>query len=176
MTFHKRKMIRLPDYDYSLPGYYFVTICTQKRQCVLGNVGAGSPGPIMELNPIGKMVDKIWKEIPDHYPGVEIDEFVVMPNHLHGIIVIGGAEFPGPIMKGGETPPLQPTLGHIVAYFKYQSTKQINMIRHTPGIAFWQRNYYERVIRHDKELEEIRHYIHYNPCTWEDDEEYTNPP
>jgi REP element-mobilizing transposase RayT len=81
---HHRKSIRLKEYDYSQPGEYFVTICTHSHECVLGKIIHGE----MRLNEIGKIVEKCWKEIPIHFPNTELDEFVVMPNHIHGIIVL----------------------------------------------------------------------------------------
>lgn len=113
-----------------------------------------------------------------------------MPNHVHGIVVIMetvnipvGAGSPRPDQpgivgsKGAETAPLRrrPTLGQIVAYFKYQSTKRVNQIRGTPSLPLWQRNYYEHVIRHEDELNEIRTYIAENPLKWELDENYPQP-
>lgn len=92
------------------------------------------------------MVNECWERLPDHFAKVELDAFVVMPNHVHGIVIITnvGAGSPRPAFEGAETAPLrQPTLGQIVAYFKYQSTQRINRIRGTPGLPLWQRNYYE---------------------------------
>ncbi|MEW6614861.1 MAG: transposase [Thermodesulfobacteriota bacterium] len=122
---------------------------------------------------------------------MELDEFIIMPNHIHGIIFIaddccrGEVSSPLPktetktIKKGGETPPLHKnirkhTLGQIVAFFKYQTTKDINESRRTFGIPLWQRNYYEHIIRNETELNKIREYIITNPLNWESDENYTN--
>jgi len=128
--------------------------------------------------------------LPARYPDIETDEFVVMPNHFHGIIVIrhddcrGEVASPiavspipktkqrGDIPEGGETPPLRRrTLGQIVGYFKYQSAKQINHIRNTPGVPVWQRNYYEHIIRSEEEMDRIRTYIIENPAKWAEDED-----
>lgn len=116
-------------------------------------------------------------------------EFIIMPNHMHGIISIADdcrGEVSSPLLKtetktikeGGETPPLHKnirkyTLGQIVAYFKYQTTKDINELRGTSGIPLWQRNYYERIIRNEIELNKIREYIANNPLNWESDENYS---
>jgi putative transposase len=185
---HHRQSIRLKDYDYSQAGAYFVTVCTQKRICLFGETENGQ----MRLNDAGHMVQKIWNELPEKYPGIETDEFIVMPNHIHGIILInncrGEVASPVPSVtpdpnkpntletgEGGETPPLRKiTLGQVVAYFKYQSTKQINTIRNTPGGPLWQRNYYEHIIRNEPELHNIREYIRYNPLKWDEDEENPN--
>ncbi|KAF0219731.1 MAG: hypothetical protein FD174_1744 [Geobacteraceae bacterium] len=181
---HRRRSIRLKGYDYSIAGAYFVTIRV--------HVGAGLPRPeclfgeIVEesvrLNPAGDIVQAVWEGLPEHYPHVVLDAFVIMPNHVHGIVAIVGAGSPRPISpdnqnqggetQGGETPPLRkPTLGQIVGYFKYQTTKQINQMRDNPGVPVWQRNYYERVIRNENELTGIREYIQCNPKRWEEDEE-----
>ncbi len=118
-------------------------------------------------------------EISRHFGNVQLYEFVVMPNHLHGIVVITAnhneftcrGEVTSPVGRemGGETPPLQkpkPTLGKIVAYYKYQTAKLINQFCRTPGLPVWQRNYYEHVIRSEKSLNKIRQYIMDNPLNW----------
>jgi REP element-mobilizing transposase RayT len=157
----------------------------QGRECLFGQISDG----VMELNDAGIVVQKIWVGLPERFPKVTLDEFVIMPNHFHGIIWIHnvGAGSPRPdsvspdnqiqgeeilINQGGETPPLRgPTLGQIMGYFKYQTTKQINVIRDNPGVAVWQRNYFERIIRTDAEMSAIRDYIRHNPSQWADDEE-----
>jgi len=158
---HKRKSTRLKEYDYSQPGYYFVTICNKDRMPWFGEIENGK----MIKNEIGEIVAYWIKQISNHYQNIEIDYYCIMPNHVHLIIVIHE------IRRGGVTPPLQmPKLGNIIAYFKYKSTKQINIIRNSPGIPVWQRNYYEHIIRNDKELYESRKYIENNPLNWRDDE------
>ena len=161
---HHRRSIRLPGYDYSQAGAYYVTIVTQRRTCLFGEIIDGE----MYLSEYGKIVQKWWDEIPIHFPGVELGAFVIMPNHVHGIIFIT-TDRRGKVLSplddpknnlqdvysdrtnnlGGETPPLRrPTLGQIVAYLKYQSTKEMNRIETDKVITkFWQRNYYEHVIR-----------------------------
>lgn len=181
---HHRRSIRLKGYDYSQAGAYFVTICTQNRECLFGDVVDGE----IHLNDVGIMIRDVWRKIPEHFPHAEIDEFIVMPNHFHGIIMIcrddcrGEVSSPvavsaipkikqgGGTTEGGDTPPLH-TLGKIVAYFKYQSTKQINLIRNTPGHPVWQRNYYEHVIRSEEEMDRILRYIVENPAKWAEDED-----
>lgn len=120
----------------------------------------------------GAIAFQFWLHIPHHFPDVELDEFIIMPNHIHGIIVITdkfiGAGKPRP------TPPLrrrQPTLGQIVAYYKYQTTKIINQIDYTPKNRVWQRNYYDRIIRHQNSLRLIQKYIIANPIRWDKDPE-----
>ena len=142
----------------------------------------------MILNHYGEIVQKWWKDIPVHFPNVETGAFVIMPNHIHGIVWItdrrGTVPVPddntNPQELGGETPPLRvPTLGQIVAYFKYQSTKEMNQLTDTRTFTkFWQRNYYEHVIRNEMDLQNKTNYINANPLLWEQDDEYprnTNP-
>jgi len=174
---HHRRSVRLRGYDYSQAGAYFVTICTPDRACLFGDVADG----VMRLNDAGRVVERCWHEIPIHFPHVELDEFVIMPNHVHGVIVIVGAGSPRPYVASGagtitgaETAPLRATLGQMVAYFKYQSTKHINIMRGTPGIPVWQRNYYEHIIRDDESLNRIREYIINNPMQWALDRENTD--
>jgi len=145
----------------------------------------------MYLNECGEIVQKWWNEIPIHFPNIELGIFVIMPNHIHGIIfittecrgeVLSPRDIPnnniqdknvdGTDNQGGETPPLRnPTLGQIVAYFKYQSTKEMNLIETDKAITkFWQRNYYEHVIRDEKDLKNKSDYIDANPMIWDDDE------
>ena len=179
VTKFKRHSIRLRDYDYSEPGAYFLTVCTKERERLFGEINQGE----MKLNGAGKIVQSIWVQLPKRFPNIELNEFVIMPNHVHGIISIldlnVGAGFPRPIkmsnnpsVRGAVTAPLQSgSLGQIVAYFKYQSTKQINLLRNMPGVPIWQRNYYEHVIRDEHELFEMRQYTQENPLKWDLDPE-----
>lgn len=161
-----RRSIRLKGYDYSSEGAYYVTIVAQGRECLFGEIVDGE----VILNEYGKIIQKWWNEIPIHFPNVELGAFVIMPNHVHGIIFIF-EERRGEVLsprenpnnnnlnandQGGETPPLRkPTLGQIVAYFKYQSTKEMNKIETPNAITrFWQRNYYEHIICNEKELQQ----------------------
>jgi REP element-mobilizing transposase RayT len=172
---HHRRSIRLKGYDYAQAGAYFVTVVTHGRECLFGEVVDGE----MILNEYGTVVQKWWNDISAHFPGVELGEFVVMPNHVHGIIIIHGrGAVPAPYLtteeQGGGTPPLQkiPTLGQIVGYFKYKSTKEMNLLE-APGVItrFWQRNYYERIIRNEREMDAIWAYIEANPSAWAEDAE-----
>ncbi len=138
---NRRQSIRLPFYDYSLPGYYFITICIKNRECLLGDINKN----IMRLNELGKIIKQCWLDIPNHYPNVALDEFIVMPNHIHGTIF---AEFRSPVGAIHELP-LQRLrilrrkmlLPKIIGYFKMNSAKIINQLCNTPGVSFWQRNY-----------------------------------
>ncbi|GIV83933.1 MAG: hypothetical protein KatS3mg052_0940 [Candidatus Roseilinea sp.] len=162
-----RRSIRLKGYDYSQAGAYFITICTKDRACLFGEVVNGE----MRLNALGQIVHGVWNNLPNHYAGVEMDAFVVMPNHVHGIVVIVGAGF-----KPAPTTTTAPTttrhgLPEIVRQFKTFSARRINEMRGTPGVSVWQRNYYEHIIRNEESLHRIREYIANNPLKWELDRE-----
>ncbi|MBN1813901.1 MAG: transposase [Anaerolineae bacterium] len=162
----RRRSICLAEYDYTHPGAYSVTICAQDRKLLFGKVIDGE----MVLSGWGEIVRAVWDEIPAHFPNVESDILVIMPNHLHGIIIITdavGAGSPGPPSGAATAPLRRPTLGQIVAYFEYQSTKRINQQRSTPGIRIWQRNYFEHVVRNERTFDAIRRYIENNPLGWE---------
>jgi putative transposase len=175
---HHRRSIRLPQYDYAQPGVYFVTICTHEHECVLGEV----VDDVMILNDWGIVTNQFWNEVAAHFRGVAIDAHVIMPNHAHANIVIvsdntrrGEVSSPSAATiratePGGVSPPLQPALGQIVSYYKYQTTKAINLMRGMPGAKFWQRNYWEHVIRNEAEMDRIREYIETNPARWSDDQ------
>jgi len=166
---HQRRSIRLKDYDYSKAGAYFVTICTQGRECLLGEVVDAS----IVLNQYGGIVEQVWCKIPHHFSSVTLDAAVIMPNHFHGIVLI--AEESLPVQQNShDLAPKQnskkPTLGQIVAYFKYQSTKLINEAQDLTGVKFWQRNYYEHIIRSEASLARLRTYIAQNPQKWQHDQ------
>ncbi|MFC1563459.1 transposase [candidate division KSB1 bacterium] len=116
----------------------------------------------------GKIVNECILEIPVHFPNTMLDEYIIMPNHIHLIIHI----LPNGNIQGAETAPLRQNLGKIIAYFKYISTKRTNELRNTPGLKFWQRNYYEHIIRNDDDLYNIRKYITENPLKWKSDKYY----
>jgi REP element-mobilizing transposase RayT len=185
-----RRSIRLRGYDYTQPGAYFVTIVTRNRECLFGDV----VGENMALNEYGRIVHACWKTIPDHFPNVTLDAFVVMPNHVHGIIVIDflgathaiaivGARhasplqitqrhaFPPPDATSTPCGPKRRSIGAIVGSFKSAVTKRINEMRGTPGVTIWQRNYYEHIIRSEESLNRIREYILRNPSRWDLDRE-----
>ena len=174
-----RRSIRLPGYDYTQSGAYFVTLLTQGRLCRFGNIVNGE----MRLNDVGKIAAQSWVWLEQQYPYVKLDEWVIMPNHFHGIIWITN-DIPG--RGGSRTAPTttntqtfddetvvksQKPLGRLIGAFKTVSTKQINMLNNTPGMPLWQRNYYEHVIRSDDDLHRIRQYIRNNPLRWALDRE-----
>ncbi|BCX13327.1 MAG: hypothetical protein KatS3mg067_2265 [Thermosynechococcus sp.] len=166
-----RRSIRLKGYDYSQAGAYFITICTKDRACLFGEVVDGE----MRLNDFGQVVHGVWNNLPNHYAGVEMDAFVVMPNHVHGIVVIVGAGLkPAPTTTAAPTTTTAPTqhgLPEIIRGFKTFSARRINELRSTPGVPVWQRNYYEHIIRNEESLHRIREYIANNPLKWQLDQE-----
>jgi REP element-mobilizing transposase RayT len=142
-----------------------VTICTKDREDLFGHITSDE----MYLNQYGKIVESSWKELPKHYPTIILDEFVVVPNHVHGIIIIindlVGARHASPLQKKSNL------LGNIIGSFKSAVTKKINEIRNTPGISIWQRNYYDHIIRNERSLYKIREYIRTNKERWAWDKE-----
>ncbi len=158
-----RKNIRLKDFDYSSAGHYFVTIVSHKRKNIFGKISNG----IMELNNIGMIVEKKWQEIPIHFPYIEVDSYVVMPNHVHGIIInIGiGARHASPLQTE-----IQP-LGVVVGSFKSAVTKYVHDLGWFINRRIWQRNYYEHIIRDEDDYQHITEYINNNPFNWENDNE-----
>jgi putative transposase len=168
---HHRHSIRLKGYDYSQAGAYFVTIVAWQRECLFGEVVNGE----MQLNELGKIVRDEWEKSAEIRLEVELGAYVVMPNHFHGIVIIKymgatnvGATGRSPLPPRGPAPK---SLGALLAGFKSSVTKRINVLRNTPGIPVWQRNYYERIIRNELEMEKIWAYIESNPARWEEDDE-----
>jgi putative transposase len=163
---YHRRSIRLPAYDYAQAGAYFVTIVCKNHVLLL------------EDPRLREVVEETWLWLADQYEFVYLDEFVVMPNHLHGIIMIDdpcrGASRSAPTRIAPTGAAKRKPLGQLVGAFKTVSTKRINGIRSTPGLPVWQRNYYERVIRNDEELDRVRQYIVDNPAHWEEDRENPN--
>lgn len=168
-----RKSMRLKNYDYTSAGAYFMTICTHDRKCLFGHIDNGK----MVLNSYGDIVRNVWGDLINHMGGIRLEVFVVMPNHMHGIVMIKRAGLePAPTKNAeavgaGSKPALsQCGLSEIVRQFKTFSAKRINALRQTAGAPVWQRNYYEHVIRDEKTLFEIREYIENNPKQWDLDE------
>lgn len=174
MTFnsdlHRRHSIRLRDYDYSSGGYYFVTICTYGRICYFGDIR----DCVVSLSPVGETAHQYWDDIPNHFDNVDIDEFVIMPNHVHGIIIINddsvGARHGMPLHQTNKFGVSIPnSLSVIVNQYKSSVTRWCNQNTH-PFV--WQRNYHEHIIRNDADLDRIRGYIINNPINWKNDEDF----
>ena len=190
---HHRRSIRLKGYDYSQPGAYFVTIGTQDRACLFGDVVDGE----MRLNDAGRLVVAEWERIPERFPHIALDAFIVMPNHIHGILVItqhvGAGLVPAQdgattrvaptnaqngvgVTTFGATTRVAPTVGDVVGAFKSRVTVEyIRRVKTSGWPPFrgrlWQRNYYERIIRDEESLNRIREYIASNPLRWHLDRE-----
>ena len=175
-----RRSIRLRGYDYSQAGAYFVTIVCQGRVCLFGDVA----GEEMQLNDAGGMVQQVWQDLPDRYSGINMDEFIVMPNHIHGVINFVhpvGAPLVGAQGASRESNPrattrVAPTLGNVVGAFKSLTT--VEYVRGVKSLGWpqfsgklWQRNYFEHVLRSEDSLTKIRQYIRDNPLRWEFDKE-----
>lgn len=129
----------------------------------------------MDLNEMGQVVQVAWGKIKERFPQTELDAFVIMPNHIHGIVVINnvGAIHESPVQeKPTKILRRKMLLSKIIGYFKMNSAKQANLLRHRLSFPFWQRNYYEHVIRNETDLEEIREYIQNNPLKWLEDEHH----
>jgi putative transposase len=186
---HHRHSIRLQDYDYSQAGAYFITVCTHKKECILGKIAEGK----FCINNFGQCVMESWYDLPTHYPNIQLDEFVIMPNHIHGIIIlhdkppVGAGLRPALVGKGStalsKRAGLRPAptdknsknihgLQEIVRAFKSFSSRKINKIRRRTGQPVWQRNYYEHIIRNESDLYNARRYIINNPISWENDDYY----
>lgn len=174
--YHHRQSIRLKGYDYRQAGAYYVTICCYQKICFLGEIING----IMKPNFAGETAAAVWYNLPRHFPFLELDAFVVMPNHFHGIIVINQHENNKNL---GNIPPRQAntepslpqgtqsgSLGAIVQNFKSVTTRRVNRMYRRKG-TIWQRDYHEEIIWNDRAYENIRRYIIENPLTWEHDKE-----
>ncbi|WP_419548119.1 transposase [Microcystis sp.] len=192
MTFdpekHHRRSIRLRNYDYSQPGAYFVTICTYQKQSWFGEIKNGQ----IYLNQLGKIVADEWLKTCKIRPNFKLDEWVIMPNHFHGIVIIndysgddqslGAGNRPldlgagnRPLDLGARDAPLQQkpnSLSSCIAGFKSAVTKRINLLRQNTDTPIWQRNYYESILRDEKYLAVVREYIINNPKNWPNDRDY----
>jgi len=146
-----RRSIRLKGYDYSQPGAYFVTFNTYQNLPLLGKIQDG----IVILTRAGQIVQQLWQDLPSHHSNVQLDEFIIMPQHVHGIILLVENDPPDRQTRS--------SLAEVVRAVKTFSARRINALQHTQGTPVWQRNYYEHIIRNDKELAQIRQYIRDNP-------------
>jgi putative transposase len=186
---HHRRSIRLPEYDYSQSGIYFVTICTYQKQCLFGDIENGK----MFLNQIGKIVREEWLKSAQIRREIELDEWVIMPNHLHGIVMIVENDVvnigdennknnnkDADLIKGASLAPLQGnifwqrkprSLSSFVGGFKSAVTRRIKGFCTQSSPLIWQRNYYESIVRDEEKLNQIREYISDNPQKWAEDPE-----
>lgn len=154
------RSIRLKNYDYSTPGVYFVTICSSRRQNIFGIIRDAKIVP----STLGRIIELEWAEIPRHFPSIVLDAFMLMPNHLHGILV---ANRPRAEASSAATKP--PSLSHVIQSFKsraWRAAAQAGLQR-----PFWQRNYFEHIVRSGRSLTKIQQYIWDNPIMWQFDRE-----
>jgi putative transposase len=193
LEIQRRRSIRLRERDYSAAGKYFLTICTRNRELIFGTIENKS----MILSPIGVIAERYWKNIPRHFPNIRLDKYCIMPNHIHGILIIDRKheiEKPLPVGVQYEIPEdhIEPlpsivslqsikprfhsfqhivpkSIGSIIRTYKTAVTKRCNENGFDQFI--WQRNFYDRIIRDDSELKRIQEYIRNNPTNWEIDEE-----
>ncbi len=175
---HHRRSIRLKGYDYSQSGIYFVTICTKDKEHTFGIIKNGE----IALNKYGNIVKNEWMKTPKIRKEIELHRFIVMPNHIHGIVEIIDGRGDRPVAPTGKpfTPPMaipaikepgpkHKTIGSMVAGYKSTVTKQINILRNIPFAPVWQRNYYEHIIRNEESYYRISEFIKSNPMNWPDD-------
>jgi len=184
-------MLRLPGYDYTRAGAYFVTVVTHNREAIFGKVN----GEEVQLTPAGEIARVCWEAIPCHFTRTGLDEFIIMPNHMHGILwILDGEKLDRPTVEARHAVPLQQTvmdltgggsalaierfgiprsgsIPTIVRSFKSAVTRRINSVLATPGAVVWQRGYYDHIVRDEGDLGRIRAYITDNPAQWELDRE-----
>jgi REP element-mobilizing transposase RayT len=175
---HHRRSILLPGYDYAQAGGYYVTICAHYRRCLFGEVVAGR----VRLGKLGEIVREEWLRACEVRPGVKPDAWVVMPNHVHGVVIVG-AHGNAPLPLGRRWPegerahccaPLRRpprSLGALISGFKGAVTRRVARSLGSRSLPVWQRGYYEHVVRDDGDLEGIRQYIGENPKRWAEDRE-----
>jgi len=174
-TEHHRRSIRLKEYDYSNPNWYYVTICTYDRIHLFGEVKNGK----VILNDYGKIVEDEWLKTKELRKNIDLDYYVIMPNHFHGIMIIESRDtarcVPTKINENRKFGEMQPgSLSVITRSFKSAASKRINEIRKTKGDPIWQKGFYEHIIRKETNLYNIRKYIKLNPLRWELDEYYSS--
>ncbi len=176
MKSHHRHSIRMKGFDYATPWWYYVTICVHQHFPFLGKVEDGK----VALSIAGRIAQECWEQIPEHFPNVELDYFVIMPNHIHGVIIINekkeiqdsrDVKFNVPTKKEyfSQISPKKNSLSTIVRTFKAAVTRECK--RKGYNRFCWQSSFYDRIIRNEKELFEIRKYIEYNPLKWEFEKE-----
>ena len=177
----RRRSLRLRGYDYTQAGLYFVTICAQDRACLFGEVVDGE----VRLSAAGEVVAEEWARTAEIRPSVLLDAFVIMPNHLHGIVALVDVDADGAMLPprpgaaedwGSPRGPAAGSLSAIVGQFKAVTTKRVNALRETPGAVVWQRGFHDHIIRHERALAQIRDYMADNPGRWEDDRLHPDAP
>ena len=181
LKIHHRTSIRLRGHDYTQAGEYYVTLCVKDRECLLGEIVQNH----VKLSRIGEIAKKCWEEIPKHFPNAGLDEYVIMPNHIHGVIILDnpvGTRLTVGIEHAVGTrhavsqherfgKPICGSLSTIIRSFKSAASNRI----HSEGYsAFaWQSRFYEHIIRNGRDLDRIRKYILDNPCNWTKDDNFS---
>jgi len=172
----RRVPLRLKWHDYTDSAVYFITICTHQRLCLFGNVTDGH----MQLNNAGQIVERCWQAVPEHFPYVEAGASVVMPNHIHGVLVLNkdvrrglACQTPTEFQSSDTLPrrfgkPQAKSLGTVIGSFKSAASRSIRSISPTP-VTVWQRNYYEHIVRTEADWDKINDYIEKNPQMWKSD-------
>ena len=172
---------RLQSWDYGNDGAYFITICTKYRHHFFGEIIMGEFEQEMDLNKIGKIADQYWEEIPDHFPIIELGKYVVMPNHVHGILIIDN---PGKTIDSNSDSKKEKTIGQlrfqnqgkdtissVVGSYKSAVSKEAYKL--FPDFA-WQARFHDHIIRDAESFERIQNYIENNPKNWKEDRFFTN--
>ena len=159
----KRKYVRLKSHNYDVPGAYFITVCTQDREQTLSAVGAIHESPAITLKEYGAILEDVIRDIPEHF-GVIVDKYVIMPDHVHFILVITRENAERAIRES----PLRnrSIISNAVGYVKMMSSKRIHSKCNNHDVI-WQRSYYEHIIRDKNDYEKIVEYIHNNPLKWQ---------
>jgi REP element-mobilizing transposase RayT len=164
LKIHHRRSIRMPGFDYSQPGSYYVTLVTHNRMCLFGIIQSAK----MHLNLVGQCVESYLLSLHTHFP-INLDAWIIMPNHVHILMTINqpvSAPQSDILPKSSHAG----TLGAIVQNIKSVTTRRVNSLNNLSQIPLWQRNYYEHIIRDQDDFERIREYIQENPSTWQNDE------
>jgi len=176
---HHRRSIRLAGYDYSQPGAYFVTLVTKNRDNLFGEIVGGK----VQISKTGIIIRNEWLRLEKRFFHIRLDKFIVMPNHVHGIIVFRGRGMAESIenidksverhapTKGIFGKPIRGDLATIIRSYKSSTTLRINLMNNIPGAQVWQRNYYEHIIRDEEDWQAIADYIDNNPIQWAEDRE-----
>jgi putative transposase len=160
-----RRSIRLQDHDYAQNGAYFVIVCAAQRLCLFGDITNG----VMHCSTVGEVVESAWNDLPNHTPGLILDAWVVMPSQLHGIVILPGEPLPKAPSQTISRGPKSGSLGAVVGGFKSVVSRRVSADNLSLVRPLWQRNYFERIIRNDREFDATRRYIESNPARWADD-------
>ena len=172
---HHRHTIRLKEYDYASNGLYFITLCTHNKEKLFGDI----INKAVVLNDFGTIVKQEWEKSSTIRKEIILHEYIIMPNHFHAIVELAAQDKENTLIGRGDRPvaqngPTKKSIGALIAGFKSSVTKQINIIRNTPGKTVWQRNYYEHIIRDETNYMKIAEYIIYNAIKWKDDKYYAS--